>query len=511
MVEEERTLIGLYKALGYSRGRILSKYVDYALWACLLGGVLGNIIGFVGLPLFLFTVFDDMYSLPQMLLSYDIVSSIVSVALFAVGVVGATIIACRHEMAETPASLMRPKAPRAGSRILLERIGFIWRRMGFLNKVAARNLFRYKKRAFMTIFGIAGCTALVICGMGIRDTSVALSPKQYGHITRYDLLAVANPDDFSQTCAALDERSAVKDSGVTVTSTLPIMTDNVTFTFGGKSETVQLIVVPDDRTNDLDDYVRLEDESKEPLSLRDGDVYLSKSSQLVLGIQPGDTAHVQDSSLNVAKVKVSDISLNYLGNTLYMTQSTYERAFGRSVRLNGIFALLKGSSADQIAFSKKLKSDGWLSISSTAEHWENFEANFTIINSVVVLVTFMAACLSFVVVFTLSNTNISERERELATIKVLGFRRGEVHHYVNKETLILTAIGAALGVPLGGLLAESFTYILQMPSLYFDVEVEPLSYVLAVVLSFGFTFIVNLATNRTLNKIDMVGALKSAE
>lgn len=138
---------------------------------------------------------------------------------------------------------------------------------------------------------------------------------------------------------------------------------------------MQLIVVPDDRTNDLDDYVRLEDESKEPLSLRDGDVYLSKSSQLVLGIQPGDTAHVQDSSLNVAKVKVSDISLNYLGNTLYMTQSTYERAFGRSVRLNGIFALLKGSSADQIAFSKKLKSDGWLSISSTAEHWENFEAN----------------------------------------------------------------------------------------------------------------------------------------
>ena len=511
MVEEERTLIGLYKALGYSRERILSKYVDYALWACLIGGVLGNIIGFVGLPLFLFTVFDDMYSLPQMLLSYDIVSSIVSVALFAVGVVGATIIACRHEMAETPASLMRPKAPRAGSRILLERIGFIWRRMGFLNKVAARNLFRYKKRAFMTIFGIAGCTALVICGMGIRDTSVALSPKQYGHITRYDLLAVANPDDFSQTCAALDERSAAKDSNVTVSSTLPIMTDNVTFTFGGKSETVQLIVVPDDRTNDLDDYVRLEDESKEPLSLRDGDVYLSKSSQLVLGIQPGDTAQVQDSSLNVAKVKVSDISLNYLGNTLYMTQSTYERAFGRSARLNGIFVLLKGSSSDQIAFSKKIKSDGWLTISSTAEHWQNYEANFTIINSVVVLVTFMAACLSFVVVFTLSNTNISERERELATIKVLGFRRGEVHHYVNKETLILTAIGTALGVPLGGLLAESFTYILQMPSLYFDVEVEPLSYVLAVVLSFVFTFIVNLATNRTLNKIDMVGALKSAE
>ena len=363
----------------------------------------------------------------------------------------------------------------------------------------------------MTIFGIAGCTALVICGMGIRDTSVALSPKQYGHITRYDLLAVANPDDFSKTCAALEERSAAKDSSVTVTSTLPIMTDNVTFTFGGKSETVQLVVVPDDRTDDLGDYVCLEDEAKKPLPLRDGDVYLSKSSQLVLGIHPGDTAQVQDSSLNVADVKVSDISLNYLGNTLYMTQGTYERAFGRSARLNGIFALLKGSSADQIKFGERLKSDGWLTISCTAEHWENYEDNFAIVNSVVVLVTFMAACLSFVVVFTLSNTNISERERELATIKVLGFRRGEVHHYVNKETLVLTAIGAMLGVPLGGVLAESFTYILQMPSLYFDVEVEPLSYVLSVLLAFGFTFIVNLATNRTLNKIDMVGALKSAE
>ncbi len=178
MVEEERTLIGLYKALGYSRAHPVQIRGLFAV-GCLIGGVLGNIIGFVGLPLFLFTVFDDMYSLPQMLLSYDIVSA-VSVALFAVGVVGATIIACRHEMAETPASLMRPKAPRAGSRILLERIGFIWRRMGFLNKVAARNLFRYKKRAFMTIFGIAGCTALVICGMGIRDTSVALWPNSMG-------------------------------------------------------------------------------------------------------------------------------------------------------------------------------------------------------------------------------------------------------------------------------------------------------------------------------------------
>ena len=511
MVEEERTLIGLYKALGYSRGQILSKYVDYSLWACLAGGVLGNIIGFIGLPLFLFTVFDDMYTLPNMLLAYDIVSSLGSVALFAVGVVGATVIACRHEMAETPAALMRPKAPRAGSRIFLERIGFIWRRMSFLNKVAARNLFRYKKRAFMTIFGIAGCTALVICGLGIRDTVTSLSPKQYGNVTRYDLLAVCNPDDYNAVTSALDARSQAEDARVTVTSMLPIMTDNVTFTYGGKSETVQLIVVPEDRVGDIDSYVHLEDEGKQQIALTDRSVILSKSAQLVLGIGAGDKAQLQDSALNMADVTVSDISLNYLGNTLYMTQSTYERVFGRSMRLNGIFALLHGKSADQIDFCHDLKGDGWLTLSSTAEHWKNFEANFQLVDSVVVVVTIMAACLSFVVVFTLSNTNISERERELATIKVLGFRRGEVHHYVNKETLVLTAIGAVVGMPLGVALAESFTYILQMPSLFFDVEVAPTSIAIAVALSFGFTFIVNMATNRTLNRIDMVGALKSAE
>jgi len=232
---------------------------------------------------------------------------------------------------------------------------------------------------------------------------------------------------------------------------------------------------------------------------------------MVLGVGTGSAARVQDSSLSVADVTVSDISLNYLGNTMLVCQGTYEKAFGKAMRANGVLVNLDGSGAAAQRFARDMKADGWLTVVSTADLTQNFEANFAIVDSVVVLVTFMAACLSFVVVFTLSNTNISERGRELATIKVLGFRRGEVHHYVNKETLVLTAIGAVVGVPLGYALARSFTYILQMPSLYFDVEVRPVSYVIAVALAFAFTLIVNLATNRTLNKIDMVGALKSAE
>ena len=407
---------------------------------------------------------------------------------------------------------MRPRAPRAGSRILLERIGIIWRHLGFLNKVTARNLFRYKKRALMTICGIAGCTALVICGLGIRDTVSALSDKQYGHVTRYDLMAVANPDDLDAAVAALQGRSdAATDGSAQIDELATIMTDNVTFIAGGKSETVQMVVVPDDEAASIGDYICLETEDGHEIKLDSNKVVLSKSVQMVLGVDAGSKARVQDSSLSVADVTVGDISLNYLGNTVFIRQSAYEKTFGKSMRANGVLVNLKGSNAAKRKFCRDIKADGWLTVVGTADLTANFESNFMIVDSVVILVTAMAACLSFVVVFTLSNTNISERGRELATIKVLGFRRGEVHHYVNKETLVLTAIGAVVGMPLGYALARSFTYILQMPSLYFDVEVRPVSYAIAVALAFVFTLIVNLATNRALNKIDMVGALKSAE
>lgn len=511
MVEEERMLIGLYKALGYTQGRILSKYVGYALAACLAGGIIGNIIGFIALPLFLYTVFEQMYTLSHNVLSYDAVMSLGSVALFAIGIVGATIAACRHEMAETPASLMRPKAPRAGSRILLERIRPLWRHMGFLSKVTARNLFRYKKRFFMTVFGIAGCTALVICGMGIRDTVVSLCDKQYGNVARYDYLLAASEIDYDNAASKLQSRSDARECDVRIDDSLAFLTDNVTFEYNGKKESVQLCVIPDESAGDLTAYVGLTHEDGSKITLDASSVVLSKSAQMVLGINAGDKATVQDSTLDTASFTVSDISLNYMGNTLYLTQSTYEKQFGKSMTANALYVNVEGSSASQIKLSHKLKDDGWISISCTAAQRRDFQQNFGIVNSVVALISVLAAGLSFVVVFTLSNTNISERERELATIKVLGFRRHEVHHYVNKETLILTGIGAVVGMPLGYVLAESFTYVLQMPSLYFDVEVAPTSFLVAVALSFIFTIIVNLVTNRTLNRIDMVGALKSAE
>ena len=511
MVEEERTLIGLYKALGYGRNKILSKYVGYALAACLVGGIVGNLVGFIALPLFLFHVFTSMYVVPNMQLFYSAAMSIGSVALFAVGVAGAAFVACRRELAESPAALMRPKAPRAGSRILLERVRPLWSRLGFLNKVTARNLFRYKMRFFMTTFGIAGCCALVICGLGIRDTVVGLSDRQYGGVTRYDLLAVSTSGELADLTAELEGRAAAEGSKVSLDSKIAVQLESVTAEFGGKKESVQIVVVPTESVDALGRYVRLADADGGSIELVNAGCDLSKSAQMVLGAKVGEKIELQDSALDTASVRVASTSMNYLGSTVYLSQDAYEKAFGKKMQANALIARLDGGADDQIDFCRSAKADGWLSVSSTADQVKNFEKNFAIINAVVVLVTAMAAALSFVVVFTLSNTNISERERELATIKVLGFNRREVHRYVNKETLILTGIGAVVGVPLGYVLARSFTYVLQMPSLYFDVHVQPVSYVIAVALSFVFTIIVNQATNRSLNRIDMVGALKSAE
>ena len=505
MVEEERGLIGLYKALGYGRGRILSKYVVYASAACLAGGIAGNILGFVVLPLILFTIFSTMYALPGFYLSFDVVYALVSVGLFAVGIVGATALTCRRELAEQPAMLMRPKAPKAGSRILLERIAPLWRRLSFLNKVTARNIFRYKRRFLMTVFGIAGCTALLVCGFGIRDSVVALSGKQYGQagVTRYDLMLVTSAADLEDVAAELD-------ADAQVTSFVPARVDSLTVEYGGSKESVTLVVVPDGA--DLSDYVALTDDSGAAVDLAAAGTAITKNAEQVLHFSAGDTLHVQDATLHEADVEVGSVVMNYLGNTLYMTQSAYEQAFGQKSGLNGLLVKLGGTDEQKIAFSEKVAADArTLSAVSTAKLTRDFSSAFTLINTVVYVVIVLAAALSFTVVFTLSNTNISERERELATIKVLGFRPREVHTYINKETLLLTGLGVVFGLPGGYLLARGLTWILRMPSLYFDTTVEWLSYAISAALAFAFTIAVSLLTNRSLDRVDMVGALKSTE
>ena len=508
MVEEERSLIGTYKSLGYSRHSILMKYLVYALGASLIGGVLGGICGFIIFPTFLFSVvFVAMYQLPSYVYSFDAIYGIGSILFFIVGIAGAAILACRSELKQTPAALMRPKAPKAGSRIFLERITPLWSRMSFLNKVTARNIFRYKKRFLMTIFGIMGCMALLVCGFAIRDSVHALSVMQYNDINRYDVLTVVNQNDFDSCFEALDTDSRVS-------SVAPIGVDSVTVSAPDKNETkesLQLFIIPDGAS--LTDYVTTRTSNNKPCELSSEGMLLTRNAAELLEVTGGNSIHIESSSLDQADVPVQFVIDNYLGNAAYITQSTYEEFFGEAVELNGFFVNLTSSDAtDQETFANELvDNEAFMTVTSTQNMSEEFSQSFSLINTVVYVIIVLAAALAFVVLFTLSTTNISERIRELATIKVLGFRRREVNHYVNKETILLTALGMVCGIPLGYAFSQSLTYVLKMPSIYFAVTIEPLSYIYSCALTLFFAWLVAMLSNRALAKIDMIEALKSVE
>ena len=299
-------------------------------------------------------------------------------------------------------------------------------------------------------------------------------------------------------------------AGARVESLLRLRVDSLSASYGSASESVTLYVVDDDC--ELADYVRLQDDAGARLSPGSSGCIVTKNAEQVLGFAVGDAVHVQDSTLKEADVSVQGVATNYLGNWVFMSKSAYKAAFGEEAADNALLAKLAGDDAAQIAFADALADDPRvLSASSTAKQVRDFSSSFTLINTVVYVVIVLAALLSFTVVFTLSNTNISERERELATIKVLGFRRREVHVYINKETLILTGIGVLVGLPAGYALTRALTYVLKMPSLYFDTLVAWPTYLYAAALAFAFTLAVNAITNRSLDRVDMVGALKSAE
>ena len=502
MVEEERLLIGTYKALGFRNIEIMKKYLLYAGSACLLGGIIGDIGGFLLLPKFVFRIFQTLYLLPNYRLQFDAWYGIGGIALFTGGILVAVWIAVHEELKHMPAVLMRPKAPRTGARVLLERIRPLWRNLTFLNKVTARNLFRYKKRMLMTVFGIMGCSALVLCAMAINDSVSALIPRQYEHIYRYDLMVMKDDAHVYQSLSRDDE----------VSECLALLVDNATIkSSGNKEERVQLMVFPEQA--DVASYLSLEDLDGDPVTLEMGDVYVTQNASQVLDFSLKDTIRVQNSDFKEKRVKVTGIVQNYLGNTIYMSENTYESLFG-SYRENAVLANFRGdiSKQQKDSYVQKLEDrEGVLSVVSTSSMQDAFETSFSLITSVVYLILAMAAALAFVVLFTLSTTNISERVRELATIKVLGFYDKEVHSYVNKETLLLTFLGILAGLPAGTILAQSLTYVLNMPSIHFAVTIRPISYLYTVILSFGFAVIVNLITNRVLNHIDMVESLKSME
>ncbi len=545
MVEEDRGLIGTYTGLGYGRLAVASRYLLFALFACLIGGGLGLIAGFLGIPAFLLVVLRGLYVMPDVRLAYDWLYGTAGVALFVVGVLAATVYACAQEMRQKPASLMRPKAPRAGSRILLERIKPLWNRMSFLGKVTARNIFRFKSRLIMTVGGVAGCTALIVCGLAINDTVAALGAKQYQDVYQYDLMVVANDDDADAM------RQKVASDG-RVTSSMDVRVESGDLTGDSGSESIQLVAVPDSERSEFGKMVTLQpvrsswvDGAADTVSLGDDGVIVSQSAASAMGVKAGGMVTLTNGDDMQAEAHVSAVIRSVIGSDVYVSETYYRQLFdtaasgtssassasdsgesdnqnGKSGTSNGassndqqlvwnaMYAKLKGSGESQAAYAEKLEDDDAVMKAVSCAHMaESFK--FDLMGAVVALIVALAGGLALVVLFTLANTNVSEREREMATLKVLGFFDKEVHHYVNREMMVLTMMGVVLGLPLGRFVGGLLTAALNMPALYFEVECTPLSSVIAAGATMAFALLVQLFVNPVLDRIDPISSLKSVE
>ena len=545
MVEEDRGLIGTYTGLGYGRLAVASRYLLFALLACLIGGGFGLIVGFLGIPAFLLVVLRGLYVMPDVRLEYDWLYGTAGVALFVVGVLAATVYACAQEMRQKPSSLMRPKAPRAGSRILLERIKPLWNRMSFLGKVTARNIFRFKSRLIMTVGGVAGCTALIVCGLAINDTVAALGAKQYQDVYQYDLMVVANDDDADAM------RQKVASDG-RVTSSMDVRVESGDLTGDSGSESIQLVAVPDSERSEFGKMVTLQpvrsswvDGAADTVSLGDDGVIVSQSAASAMGVKAGGMVTLTNGDDMQAEAHVSAVIRSVIGSDVYVSETYYRQLFdtaasgtssassasdsgesdnqngesgtsngassnGQQLVWNAMYAKLKGSGESQAAYAEKLEDDDAVMKAVSCAHMaESFK--FDLMGAVVALIVALAGGLALVVLFTLANTNVSEREREMATLKVLGFFDKEVHHYLNREMMVLTMMGVVLGLPLGRFVGGLLTAALNMPALYFEVECTPLSYVIAAGATMAFALLVQLFVNPVLDRIDPISSLKSVE
>ncbi|MDO4983190.1 MAG: hypothetical protein Q4E35_06505 [Eubacteriales bacterium] len=504
MVDENRGQIGTYQALGFRDREIRRKFAVYSSVASLTGGILGNVCGFVVLPEIIIVIFRQMYLLPEYALGYDLTSGLGGILLFYAAIVGTTVVTVSLTVKKMPAVLMRPKAPKAGSRILLEYITPIWRSMSFLNKVTARNLFRYKKRFLMTVFGIAGCTGLLLCGFSIRDTVADLLPRQYEQIISYDILAATAGDgDFDALTEYLAQRGSEIRQSIAVA-----VSDTDVHGVNGETLTVQLYVLPDGA--DISPYFTLRNMSGESVTLSDEGFVITENIGTFLGFAEGDQMSIQDMELREAVSPIVSITENYLGNSIFITQSEYERLFDE-FSPNAVLLCLEDGADDYAMRDDLNRLDEVQSVTSVRELKDSFHQSFLLMNMVVYVVIVLAGALAFAVLFTLSATNISERDREIATVKVLGFFDGEVHTYINKETLILTLLGIAAGLPLGVYLGRLLGKALQMPAIVFRTVIHPVSYVFSGGITFIFALIVNIMTNRMIDKIDPIEALKCVE
>lgn len=510
MVEEQRTQIGTLKALGYERHSIAGKYLGYACLATVTGSIIGVLFGEKVFPYIIITAYGIMYEhIPNVVIPYNIPYALMASAAALACTLLATIISCYRELREQSAELMRPPAPKQGKRVLLERIPFIWNRLSFTWKATIRNLIRYKKRFFMTIFGIGGCMALLLVGFGLKDAIFEIGLLQYHELQIYDGDIILN-EDASQKEKTQAYETLAEDSRVEKTE-LNLL-KQVTISHGGTKKDVYLNV-PEDVELFPEFVVHRERLTKEIYTLDDEGVILTEKMAKQLQVQTGDTISIQDDVKGEVEVKISAICENYMQHYLYMTPVLYEKAYGRTPEYNSVYFIMKEGKEQELedVGESVLKEKGALSASYTKDIEAQLNDMLVSLNIVMVVLVISAGMLAFVVLYNLNNINITERKRELATLKVLGFYPGEVAQYVYRENVILTILGAFAGMILGKFLHQFVIVTVEIDSAMFGRNIDFSSFVYGFLITVGFSAFVNGVMYFKLKKINMVESLKSVE
>ena len=506
MVEEQRVQIGSLKALGYSRAAISRKYLYYGLLPSLSGGIAGLAIGYTLFPKMIFTAYQIMYQMPDIELHAYADISVFSVLAAVACTTLATLWACMATLRETPASLMRPRTPKAGKRVFLEYIRPLWRRMSFTYKVTARNLFRYQKRFWMTVIGIGGCTALIIAGFGLRSSLLFTMSRQYDELFHYSAQVTLADNILPEERAAVEEYIASDDR---ILDSVPCAASSATAISPAYSTTAYVEVMDAGEIGKAIDL--LDSKTGEAVTMRDDGVYIDQKLSELLGIKVGDTFFLDGDER--ADVTVAGIYEHYTGHFVYMTPAYYESVFSKTAEANAYLLNFTSDDTETCGsiFEGLLTLSGVVSTSRMRDTQDTYTHSMERVDFVVVIVILAAAALAMVVLYNLSNINITERQRELATIKLLGFYDGEVSAYVYRENIVLTVFGIALGILMGHWLHVYLVRSTEIDLMMFGRETDPMSYLYAAVLTALFSFLVNLLAHFRMKKIDMVESLKSAE
>ena len=467
-------------------------------------------VGFVLLPKIIWMMYEMLYQISPIDISFNFKYGGIGLILISICIIGATIYTIARELKNTPANLMRPKAPKMGKRVLLERIPFIWKHLSFSRKVTIRNIFRYKKRFLMTIIGIFGCTSLIVAGFGLRDSIKSLMPSQYEKVFNYDFQINLKSELTEEQINNYVQEELKKEEKIQKVAKTYMTSTTIK---NGELEQDVQIIVPE-TLEELEGLINIKDvETEEKISLKENEISLTDKAAQLINVKKGDKIILKDSEDKEIEVTISNIVENYVSHYIYMSKTTYENLYQEKYKTNVIFTQNKELSEEEEndLATDIMKQSEVSSISRINTAMKMMDDTMNSLNYVVIILIVSAGLLAFVVLYNLSNVNISERIRELATIKVLGFYDKEVYTYVTRETILLTLIGILLGLVGGYFLNYFIIGTCETDMLRFVKVIHPMSYVYSILITIGFTIIVNIVTYFALKKIDMIESLKSIE